>query len=254
MGQVPEANPWLLVGDGRLALHLHTYLRQLDVAHRRWSRARGWHDARRPTTGLSAALPRFERILLAISDDALEPFVAAHDARRSLPWVHFSGGRRVVGAWAAHPLCTFAGQPYPEAIYREIPFIVEAEGPPLSEILPGLPNPSAAIPAADRALYHALCVAAGNFTTLLWRDFFARLEDRWGIDSALARPYLRRTLANLEGADLAGALTGPIARGDAGTIRRNLAALDEGGLDGLARVYRAFVAASPTPRGAETAA
>ncbi len=250
MGQVPSAKPWLLIGSGRLATHLATYLRQLGIPCRQWSRAHGWHGPA-PTEGttLEDGLRASDRVLLAISDDALGPFVARHRAPDGEPaiWIHFSGGRQVDGAWGVHPLCTFGPQPYAPDFYPTIPFLLEEGGPSLAELLPGLPNPSATLPAGDKPLYHALCVAAGNFTTLLWQRFFRELESRWGLDPALALPYLRRTVANLEAADPRGALTGPIARGDSKTVAANLAALDGAGLPDLARIYRAFLEARLAP-------
>lgn len=250
MGQVPSAKPWLLVGSGRLATHLATYLRQLDIPCRQWSRAHGWHGLA-PAEGatLEDALTRCERVLLAISDDALAPFVARYHSASCGPsiWVHFSGSRQVDGVWAAHPLCTFGPQPYAPEIYSAIPFLLDEGGPSLAELLPGLPNPSAAIPAGDKPLYHALCVVAGNFTTLLWQRFFQLLERRWGLDPTLATPYLRQTLANLEAADPRRALTGPIARGDSETVATNLEALEAAGLSDVARIYRAFLEAHDAP-------
>lgn len=248
MGQVPSAKPWLLIGSGRLATHFAHYLRHADVAVRQWSRARGWHDAPRDatpgdSTPLADAAAECDRVLLAVADDALADFVNRHRRDGGPPWVHFSGSREIAGAWSAHPLCTFGPDLYDVAFYRRIPFVVTAEGPRLAELLPGLSNPEARIPAADKPLYHALCVAAGNFTTLLWQGFHAELGRRWGIPAALAGPYLERTAANLAAPGAGRALTGPIARGDHDTIRRNLAALDGAGLPHLADIYRAFLSA-----------
>ncbi len=250
MGQVPSAKPWLLIGSGRLATHLAAYLRQLDIPYRQWSRAHGWHaPAPAGAPALEDALAGCSRVLLAIGDDALAPFLA----RRRLAsggqpiWIHFSGSRRIDGAWSAHPLCTFGWQPYAPEIYPSIPFVLEEGGPPLAELLPGLPNPSATIPADDKPLYHSLCVVAGNLTTLLWQRFLEQLASRWRLDPALATPYLRQTLANLEAGDRHRALTGPIARRDGKTIAANLAALEDAGLPELGRIYRAFLEAHEAP-------
>lgn len=256
MGQVPGRAALLLIGDGRLADHLSHYFtaRQLDVT--RWSRRQGAFGSpgtldvagaerrRDPMEALPELLAGADRVLLAIRDDALPGFVEAHRAESDAVWVHFSGSVVVDGAWSAHPLCTFAGAPYPPEVYEAIPFIVEQEGPPLGELIPGLDNPTAAIPRAAKPLYHALCVSAGNFTQLLWQQLFQHFEQRLGLPADFAVPYLRQTGLNLEqGLGEAGGravLTGPLARGDHGTIRRNLAALEDAGLHDLAAVYEAF--------------
>lgn len=249
MGQVPRAKPWLLLGDGRLATHLDFYLQQLGIACYRWSRRRGWFQP--PPDGrdisLDDGLPRYGRVLAAITDDALPGFIARHRQCNAVTgdptWIHFSGSRTIDGTWSAHPLCTFGPEIYSTDFYPKILFVVEAEGPPLAELLPGLPNPSGELPAADKALYHALCVSAGNFTTLLWQRFFAEIEQRWGLSTEVAMPYLEKTVANLAGPVVRHALTGPIARGDSATIDRNLDALDNAGLGSTAGIYRAFLAA-----------
>jgi predicted short-subunit dehydrogenase-like oxidoreductase (DUF2520 family) len=240
MGQVPGRASLLLIGDGRLAGHLSFYLRAKELPLSMWSRRR---DPRR--TLLPGLLQQADRVLLAIRDDALAGFVREHRRDGGPLWVHFSGSAAVDGAWSAHPLCTFSGPPYEKGVYETIPFIVEREGPPLAELIPGLGNPSAAVPRAAKPLYHALCVAAGNFTQLLWRELFRGFEERLGLPAELALPYLRQTAHALERGledHLGnGVLTGPIARRDTTTIGRNLQALSGAGLDGLAGVYEAFL-------------
>jgi hypothetical protein len=239
MGQVPRANPWLLVGDGRLARHLTFYFSELGIAHGHWSRRQGWIGTR-PTAPWPIAITGFDRVLLAIRDDALSAFVSKCRTSASQPWIHFSGSRVIDGAWSAHPLCTFGPELYEPGLYSTVPFVIEQTGPGFDSLLPGLPNRSAAIPAEDKALYHALCVAAGNFTTLLWQRFFAEIRDRWQLEADWGWPYLERTARNLQSSDSAAALTGPLARRDANTIEQNLHALESAGLNDLARLYSVF--------------
>lgn len=247
MRQVPGRASLLLIGDGRLAGHLSYYLGSKRLRLTRWSRRR---DSRKALPGL---VERADRVLLAIRDDALADFVRVNRPDDGSLWVHFSGSAVVDGAWSAHPLCTFSGPAYEQKVYERIPFLVESEGPPLAELIPGLENPSAAIPRSAKPLYHALCVAAGNFTQLLWRELFRGFEDRLGLPAELAVPYLRQTACSLERSLEDGlerdVLTGPIARRDEGTIRRNLEALGEARMDELAQVYEAFLRlAHPTPK------
>ena len=253
MGQVPVQASLLLIGDGRLASHLSYYFRAKDLDVVRWSRRRNTLQT------LPALLEEADRVLLAIRDDALADFLRVHSheggrQKQNQLWVHFSGSAVVDGAWSAHPLCTFAGPPYEKEVYASIPFIVEQEGPPLAELIPGLENPSAAIPGSSKPLYHALCVAAGNFTQLLWHELFQGFEGRLGLPSALAVPYLRQTAHSVErslkDSFEKNVLTGPIARRDTGTIERNLEALREGRMDGLAGVYEAFLDLTKAPAAA----
>jgi predicted short-subunit dehydrogenase-like oxidoreductase (DUF2520 family) len=103
-----------------------------------------------------------------------------------------------------------------------------------------------AIPAGERARYHAAAVFASNFPVVL-AAVAERLLAEAGVARAEARPAVRHLLssaaANLaRGDDAALALTGPIARGDATTVARHLAALaGDAEAEGL---YRALARAT----------
>ena len=72
----------------------------------------------------------------------------------------------------------------------------------------------------DRTLYHAAAVMASNYLVVL-----AALVQETGFEVGPYLPLMRGTLANVESLGPAVALTGPVARGDAGTVSRHLAVL-----------------------------
>jgi predicted short-subunit dehydrogenase-like oxidoreductase (DUF2520 family) len=81
------------------------------------------------------------------------------------------------------------------------------------------------VPEADKPLYHAAaCMASNYLATLLF--IVTQLYERLGLkpeDAAKAYiPLVRGTLANIESRGPVEALTGPIARGDIGTIEKHL--------------------------------
>jgi len=76
-------------------------------------------------------------------------------------------------------------------------------------------------------------VTLAKVATDLWQAFGIPREQA----IAALMPLLRGTLNNLEAIGLPQCLTGPIARGDAGTIKKHLAAL-ETKATGLLPVYR----------------
>ena len=228
MGQVPgtERTPLLLVGNGRLARHLDHYLGLEGAPHSCWHRG--------SPVPFDEVRDRADRVVLLISDDAIEGFLDRYrDGERRL-WVHCSGSLSTPLAEGAHPLMAFGPELYDLDTYRLVPFVCERGRRPFAELFPGLGNPSFAVDPADKALYHALCVLAGNGTTLLWRRAFDGFE-RLGLPQAALLPYLDRVAANL--ADSEDPLTGPLARGDRRTIERNLDALDG---DPYRAVYRAL--------------
>lgn len=234
MGQVPalDAAPIGIVGDGRVARHFRHYLNLLGLPVRVWSR-------RVPAAGPIDALASCRTVLLLIRDAEIVAFIDAWPALKEKRLVHFSGSLVTPAAEGAHPLMTFGDDLYDETTYRRIPFILESGGTPFHQLLPGLPNPSFTIPAADRPYYHALCVMAGNFSTILWLKLFDELQGRFGIPASAAHPYLAQITVNLL-THAGRALTGPFARGDSETIRANLKALEGDPFHG---VYSAFARA-----------
>ena len=200
-------------------------------------------------------------VLLLIPDDALDGFARQHDAALgAAPRVHFSGSARVEGVHCCHPLGSFGPHLLSEDLYRRIVFVCDTGGPGFPQLFPDLPNRHVALARevaemgfpeiqwdyvrfpdlsqSDRGRYHAAAVLGGNFTVLLWKkavDDLARL----GLPPEAGETYMETVFENMR-ADLAGSLTGPLVRGDVGTVRENLRALGD---DPFAEVYRAFVQA-----------
>ena len=234
MRQVPSPGtaPLGIVGDGRVARHFHHYFELLNLPVRRWSR-------RAADCSPSEALEGCGTILVLIPDAAIEPFIAAWPWLSGSRLVHCSGSLITTAAECAHPLMTFGPDLYDLASYQRIPFVLDSGRTPFHVLIPGLPNRSFTIPADARPSYHAHCVMAGNFSTLLWLRLFDQLEGRFGIPAEAAHPFLAQTARNLV-ADPGRALTGPLARGDAATIAANLTALEG---DPFREVYAAFARA-----------
>ncbi len=234
MRQVPalDASPFGLVGNGRVARHFLHYFNLLGFSVRAWSRR---SEVPAPPDALAAC----RTVLILIPDAAVVPFIEAWPDLRSKRLVHCSGSLVTPVAEAAHPLMSFGPELYTLADYQAIPFVLDAGGTLFADLLPGLPNPSFSIPAADRPYYHTLCVMAGNFSTLLWAKLFDELQQRFDIPPSAAYPYLARVTANVM-ADAGRALTGPLSRGDSDTMASNLRTLDG---DPFQAVYAAFVRA-----------
>jgi len=134
-----------------------------------------------------------------------------------------------VGAF--HPLQTFAS---PQQAIENIPgstFALEAEEPllgTLKSMAAALEGNWVELKAEDKVLYHAAAVFACNYmvtlvklATDLWQTFGVPQQKA---TKALV-PLLRGTLHNIETIGIPQCLTGPIARGDTGTINKHLDAL-----------------------------
>jgi predicted short-subunit dehydrogenase-like oxidoreductase (DUF2520 family) len=132
-----------------------------------------------------------------------------------------------------HPLQTFAG--VKEAI-ENIPgstFAIEAEEPlksTLRELAAAMDGQCLELTASDKAAYHAAAVFSCNYlvtlvkmATDLWQTFSIP-PDR-AVKALL--PLIRGTLHNIETIGIPDCLTGPIARGDTGTIKKHINTLKE---------------------------
>ncbi len=130
-----------------------------------------------------------------------------------------------------HPMQTFATV---ESAIERLPgsvFGVTAEGEALTEadeIIAALGGEKVMVKDEDKAVYHAAaCVVSNYLVSLvhLGKDLYGEI----GIEEDMAlkafAPLLVGTVANIECFGPAAALTGPIARGDVGTVARHLEAL-----------------------------
>ena len=144
---------------------------------------------------------------------------------------------------AMHPLQSFADV---ETAVRALPetyFFLEGDPEAvevLRSVVVALDGRPLTIGAADKALYHAGAVVASNFLVTLVEYAVgllaaAGIQRETALDALL--PLIRGTVANLGAVGLPDALTGPIARGDLGTVKRHLHALQKMPGD-VARLYR----------------
>jgi predicted short-subunit dehydrogenase-like oxidoreductase (DUF2520 family) len=194
-----------------------------------------------------------ELVFITTPDDAIGEVAAELKWHPGQSVIHCSGadslgpleparkaGARVGGF---HPLQTFASVDH---AIRNLPgstFALEAEG----ELLDSLQRMASALEgnairlgAGDKVLYHAAAVIACNYlvtlvklATDLWQVFGVATPEA----TRALMPLLRGTLNNIENVGLPNCLTGPIARGDLGTIRKHLTALEKSA-PGLLSTYR----------------
>lgn len=132
-----------------------------------------------------------------------------------------------------HPLQTFASVDQAISNLPGSTFAIEA-GPALQETLKkmtaALGGSFVLLTSQDKVLYHAAAVFASNYlvtlvklATDLWKGF--EISQEHSVKSLM--PLLKGTLSNIENVGLPDCLTGPIARGDLGTINKHLEALEK---------------------------
>ncbi|MDP6511403.1 MAG: DUF2520 domain-containing protein [Dehalococcoidia bacterium] len=211
--------------------------RTFDSAQRLAGKVPGCQAYEMPQQVAEAA----ELVFITTPDDAIAGVVAKLRWGAGKTVVHCSGvasldilePARQAGAQVGgfHPLQTFASA---QQAIQNLPgsaFGIEAEGEVLdrlAEMAQALDGDWVQLQEGDKVLYHAAAVFACNYWITLIR-VATELWGHFGADSAKAVkalvPLLRGTLLNVESVGLPNCLSGPIARGDLGTIEKHMAAL-----------------------------
>lgn len=197
-----------------------------------------------PILTVPEVVQRAELVLLAVPDDQLEDLVAG--LARTQHWqagqlvVHVAGRwgvgvlepARAAGAipLAIHPAMTFTGMSMDVARLAECPFGVTAPAavlPIAQALVVEMGGEPLVVPEADRGLYHAaLTHGANHVSTLVGQSLEilggAGIENPAQVLGPLARASVDNALRTGESA-----LTGPVVRGDAGTLREHRQALEE---------------------------
>jgi predicted short-subunit dehydrogenase-like oxidoreductase (DUF2520 family) len=183
-------------------------------------------------------------VFLAVPDQVLESL--AHELASEVPspdtaFIHLSGPRdlavlqplneigHAVGSF--HPLQSFPMVRPPEAFRGSLIAVDASDEALLGELttlaaqLGGTPR---LVAAGERALYYAAAMTASNYLVALSAQATDLLVAAgWSRSDALAAlvPLMRGALDNLQAQGLPDALIGPIRRGDAATVSRQVAEL-----------------------------
>lgn len=193
-------------------------------------------------------------VLLAVPDDALTDLVAglhATDTWVAGQLVAHTSGRHGLAPFAPvadrllpmaiHPAMTFTGTSLDLHRLTECCFGIttpEALRPVAEALVVEMGSEAVWVPEESRGRYHAALAHGSNHLVTLVAQAMEILRSA-GIDPAdhVLRPLLQASLDNaLSSGD--GALTGPVARGDAGTVAAHLSELSSLSED-IAPAYRA---------------
>jgi predicted short-subunit dehydrogenase-like oxidoreductase (DUF2520 family) len=198
-------------------------------------------DTARPFAEAQALVEEVELIILAVPDDAIGALARGIRMYSGQAMIHTSGalGAEVLEpAMAAgtqigsfHPLVAFADTERAIAALHGATVAIEGDdqlAALLSAMAERLGARAVRLQPGTKAAYHAAAVlAAGGFVALL--DAIAELGAVAGLDEAGALsiygPLIEGTLGNARALGIRSALTGPMTRGDVGTLEAHLAAL-----------------------------
>ncbi|MFC2043994.1 Rossmann-like and DUF2520 domain-containing protein [Chloroflexota bacterium] len=182
-----------------------------------------------------------ELVFITTPDDAVVTVVSQVNWHPGQSVVHCSGAdsseilkpAKILGAQvgAFHPLQTFASVKQAIDNIQGSTFTIEADEPLLAilkDMTTTLGGHWIELKVGDKVIYHAAAVIACNYMVTLVK----LATDLWctfGVprDKAVkaVMPLLRGTLNNIDNVGIPQCLTGPIARGDIGTIKKHLNAL-----------------------------
>jgi predicted short-subunit dehydrogenase-like oxidoreductase (DUF2520 family) len=201
-----------------------------------------------------ALLDDAELIILTVPDDAIQQLAGELRLYGGQALIHTSGvlGAEVLEPARAagtqvgsfHPLVAFADTERAIAARRGATVAVEGDdqlAALLADMAEALGATAVRLAPGSKAAYHAAAVlAAGGFVALL--DAIAELGRSAGLDEAgslaVYGGLIEQTLGNARALGIRAALTGPMTRGDVGTLERHLEALARLAPDALP-LYRA---------------
>jgi predicted short-subunit dehydrogenase-like oxidoreductase (DUF2520 family) len=237
-----------IVGLGRLGASLVRALRSAGVNvtgltgkfdERVKERAAEWNLEGSVTT-LGRVADNAQLVFVTVPDGELATVTEKLEVGAGQNVVHCSGALDLAPLRAAevrgatcgvfHPLQSF-GPEAPAERFTGIAIGVDAESPldvELSELAERFGAVPFSLRGVDRARYHAAAVFASNYVVAL-HAAAARIWRSAGLPESAARAALavlsRGAVENIAAHELAEALTGPIARGDAATVAGHLAGL-----------------------------
>ena len=183
-----------------------------------------------------------ELIFITTPDDVISEIASEVKWHKGQNVIHCSGAHSIdileparrlganVGSF--HPLQTFASVREAMDNLPGSTLVVEAEEPLLSRLkkLASLLNGNwVELKPGDKVLYHVAAVFVSNYLVTLvklaldlWQGFGVPPKEA----ARALLPLLRGTVNNIDNVGLPDCLTGPIARGDLGTISKHLNALE----------------------------
>ena len=145
--------------------------------------------------------------------------------------------------FSLHPLQAFADEEKSLADLPNTYFSLESEKPgpeAVIDILSRMGNPYFKLSPNDKSLYHLSACVVSNYLVTLMSSGMEALE-KAGIDPhegfAAMRPLIEGTISNIAKMGPAKALTGPVARGDVGTIKQHMTALQSPELENIKSTY-----------------
>ncbi|MBE0008385.1 MULTISPECIES: Rossmann-like and DUF2520 domain-containing protein [unclassified Arthrobacter] len=214
-----------------------------------------------PVLSIPEIVERSELVLIAVPDDALPDLVdglaklgawqpgqlVAHTSGRFGISVLEPASRLGAIPLALHPAMTFTGMSLDLARLPDCSFGISAPSavlPVAQALVVEMGAEPVVIDEAHRPLYHAALAHASNHLVTITAQSTQLLTDI-GVEQPhrMLGPLMRASLENALSAG-EGALTGPVARGDTGTVEAHLSALGNQPAADIRAAYRSLAIAT----------
>lgn len=255
----------MLIGAGRLgsalarALHAKGFV-IAGIVDRDVSRSRRLVNLFSAAIALDAvaSIPQCDIIMIAVPDDEIETVVSSlqQQVQSRNPWrfvFHTSGALTSdilmplktwgIAGGSFHPLQTFAGNDDDWKKLSHIYIGIEGDSAAVQkaiEISQALNSKAVLVPREFKMQYHLACTMASNYLIALLVPVVEMFRAMGYAELAALDflfPLLSTTVANLHKNGLERALTGPLLRGDVGTLTKHLQLL-EADFPAYSRLYR----------------
>lgn len=192
-----------------------------------------------------AVVEAADLVFIAVPDDAIASTCGSLTWRAGQFVVHCSGATELAALESArqqgaviggfHPLQSFVDPKIAVKLLPGSSVAIEA-APPLFEVLSAMASAIGCkvitLPAGARARYHAAATYSAGFVISLLQEA-VDLWGSFGVNEAQTLdalfPLLQGTVDSARGKGLAGAIAGPISRGDVGVLVRHLKDLEKAG-------------------------
>ncbi|MEA3362050.1 MAG: DUF2520 domain-containing protein [Thermodesulfobacteriota bacterium] len=185
-------------------------------------------------------------LLLAVPDDQIQNLAlqiqATTEFANPITMIHFSGlhpaeimrhDSSSTSLLSLHPLLPFASRQRAFLDLRQCPCALESDTPQTlalgQELVNAIGGHSFTLESEKKPLYHtAACVASNYLVTLLAsaRDLLVNCGIEPGQAIPLLMPLVQASLDNVKNLNPEQGLTGPIVRGDIGTVTEHIQALE----------------------------
>lgn len=251
-----------IVGSGRMARALTIALTGCDIIPDYIISRNQQEGAKLASSSLFKFLPLeahlqldSEIVFLAVSDDAISEVAGALKSNRNGLMVHTSGAKGLdvldeasLMGWrvaSIHPIQTIPANA-DKTIFAGSTFSVLCEDgdfKTLSNVCTMLGGNVVRVSTEEKAIIHTTAVFLSNYLVTL-ADVAEKILKAGSLSEKIPltvfKPLMNKSLDEIHDKGVHNALTGPVSRGDLGTLMNHFSLLEELGLNNIAELYAAL--------------